>query len=479
MRLYIATGIMSSFLLLTTCGKQGEGNSSRDEYTPIASQTDIDALLNQTEKRVCLADFRPLLAGNETANEDARKLLGELMTDTPATIAEADFGVGYAYKTRRTALGFALQAYMASTDDLSLYEAVLDETATQYFRLTALSETAQRDLGKNATALARHITATDYWTDEYMTLFNTAVQMRAPEYLTQCIIFEQGGASRSRARSEFVKLAKDYDALVDFVAAGPAAEDLFWRGLEGPPPSPAFNTMIMRELSNASRDGVINPARYALMRDGNSPYLESDPTQPDVLLSVLTGEFEAISNHFKAQTFQTVAAELRAMTLLDQYGRILVGSALDLHLRDEESAKTVRAALWELISRTDASNTQRLKELLSTRVWFDDGIDGEGASFNAWLIAQHADKDPEFQRDVLARMQKVLDQGIVRKADYALLFDRVALKEERPQRYGSQGKCTEAGWEPFGLEDAERVDDLRAEMGLEPMTDYKSRFRCS
>jgi hypothetical protein len=43
---------------------------------------------------------------------------------------------------------------------------------------------------------------------------------------------------------------------------------------------------------------------------------------------------------------------------------------------------------------------------------------------------------------VLRSMEGLVPQGEVEGKDYALLYDRVAMMTGRPQRYGSQGKCT-------------------------------------
>ena len=49
-------------------------------------------------------------------------------------------------------------------------------------------------------------------------------------------------------------------------------------------------------------------------------------------------------------------------------------------------------------------------------------------------------------------------------SNYGYLFDRIAVAENRPQRYGTQGECRSPGrWEPNTLEYPDRVDALRAE----------------
>jgi hypothetical protein len=69
------------------------------------------------------------------------------------------------------------------------------------------------------------------------------------------------------------------------------------------------------------------------------------------------------------------------------------------------------------------------------------------------------------------------EDGQLEGQAYAYLFDRVAANTGRPQRFGTQGRCTsEAGWQPLPLERPGAVDELRRELGLEPMAEYRARF---
>lgn len=116
---------------------------------------------------------------------------------------------------------------------------------------------------------------------------------------------------------------------------------------------------------------------------------------------------------------------------------------------------------------TDKDNTEWLKADVAANGWFTRSATGERASSSAWLMAQHADNDRDFQRHVLALMEPLVAQGEVSGGNYGYLFDRIAVAENRPQRYGTQGRCTAPGvWEPFPLEDPDRVDALREESDI-------------
>lgn len=118
----------------------------------------------------------------------------------------------------------------------------------------------------------------------------------------------------------------------------------------------------------------------------------------------------------------------------------------------------------------DAKHTARLKEVIEAYGWPTVSLVGEEGASAAWLLAQHADADPNFQRRVLELMGPLIKTGEAKPSSYAYLWDRT----HTPQRYGTQGRCVAKGqWEPRAIELPEQVDTRRAEVGLPPMADYE------
>ena len=68
-------------------------------------------------------------------------------------------------------------------------------------------------------------------------------------------------------------------------------------------------------------------------------------------------------------------------------------------------------------------------------------------------------------------------QGETSPGNFAYLFDRVALSEGRPQRYGTQGECVAGEWTTKPIERPEEVDRLRAGVGLPPLEVYVAMGR--
>jgi hypothetical protein len=162
----------------------------------------------------------------------------------------------------------------------------------------------------------------------------------------------------------------------------------------------------------------------------------------------------------------SVGEELYRRTRAEQYGRNMMAALAAFPagpLRQQAFS-----AVWKRISAVDVDNTARAKTLLRTRDWFDDERDGDGAEFFGWLIVQHSDLEPGFQREVLNRMEKLLPSGRARRRNFAYLWDRVAIAEGRPQRYGTQYTCRDGRWALSPTEDLPKLDARRKEMGLEP-----------
>lgn len=117
----------------------------------------------------------------------------------------------------------------------------------------------------------------------------------------------------------------------------------------------------------------------------------------------------------------------------------------------------------------DATATAYLKQLLERYDWIDRQRFGPAVSQNAWLLVQHADDHPHFQSQVLERMSAYLDSGGIKKANYAYLWDRVAVNSGRPQRYGTQPiwECHDGKLDLQPLAEPEQVNQRRAEMGMD------------
>ena len=140
---------------------------------------------------------------------------------------------------------------------------------------------------------------------------------------------------------------------------------------------------------------------------------------------------------------------------------------LDMQEADQADRTGAPVEEWD-----DDARTARLAEMIEEHGWPTRSLVGDGGASAAWLIAQHSDLDVEFQERALELMRQAVDDGEADPTELAYLEDRVALNQGRPQTYGTQIACVDGRAEPAELVDPDRVEELRAEVGLQPMEDY-------
>jgi len=99
-----------------------------------------------------------------------------------------------------------------------------------------------------------------------------------------------------------------------------------------------------------------------------------------------------------------------------------------------------------------------------------------------WLLVQHADNTPAFQTASLDRYSALLKDGLGNPETWARLSDRVALNQEKKQRYGTHFSCVDGKAVPSPLLEPEMVDEERARLGLPPLEEFLAeitREQCS
>ena len=123
----------------------------------------------------------------------------------------------------------------------------------------------------------------------------------------------------------------------------------------------------------------------------------------------------------------------------------------------------------------DRKNTARLKEIVDRYGWPAKSLVGDDGARAAWLLVQHADKDPEFQKKCLALM-KQLPKGEVSGQHLAYLTDRVLVGEKKKQVYGTQCEIIKGEVKFRPIENEANVDKRRAEVGLPSLAEYKTQI---
>jgi hypothetical protein len=123
-------------------------------------------------------------------------------------------------------------------------------------------------------------------------------------------------------------------------------------------------------------------------------------------------------------------------------------------------------------------NAARLTAVIGEYGWPGRSLVGEDGARAAWLVLQHAIGHPDLQRRGLVLLQQAVVQGEVPAAEVAMLADRIAFFEGRPQRYGTQFDWNEQGeLAPWTIEDEAGVEERRREVGLPPLAEVTRRMR--
>lgn len=130
--------------------------------------------------------------------------------------------------------------------------------------------------------------------------------------------------------------------------------------------------------------------------------------------------------------------------------------------------------LTKRFKETDKYNREFLKQVIEKYGWPGKSLVGRAASQAAFLFAQHADLDTEFQKSCLEKM-KAMAEGEVSKQHIAMLTDRVLVHDGKKQLYGSQLSYVDGKLTPSPIEDEANVDARRKEMGMMPLADYIKR----
>jgi hypothetical protein len=164
-----------------------------------------------------------------------------------------------------------------------------------------------------------------------------------------------------------------------------------------------------------------------------------------------------------AHDVAALAEELTAMAAADhQYS---------VHANSDDPAEQLA---WR---RLTARHGDRLSAIMDEYGWPTADMVGEDVARAAWLIAQHADRQLDVQRRALKLMQQAVSAGSASPRDLAFLRDRTLVNEGRKQIYGTQIAGVKDGAPvPWPCEDPERMDELRAEVGIEPFDKYVAKF---
>jgi hypothetical protein len=129
-------------------------------------------------------------------------------------------------------------------------------------------------------------------------------------------------------------------------------------------------------------------------------------------------------------------------------------------------------SLFQEMQKLDSLNVIKVSRILDQRGWLGPDIVGKRGNQTLFLVIQHANLPVQLK--YLPMIREAVKNGKAIAADVAMLEDRVNIRQNKKQVYGSQvGRDNATGeFYVFPLEDPDHVDERRAQVGLGTMRDY-------
>jgi hypothetical protein len=124
------------------------------------------------------------------------------------------------------------------------------------------------------------------------------------------------------------------------------------------------------------------------------------------------------------------------------------------------------------VEAIDADNLLWLEKLMQTRGIPTAAEVGASGVRWAWLLVQHADRDPRLQAAAQPSFVERHESGDLPAEYLAKMTDRILLAEGKPQRFGTQFDWLSGKFNPKNAGDLAAIDARRNEIGLMPLADY-------
>jgi hypothetical protein len=162
---------------------------------------------------------------------------------------------------------------------------------------------------------------------------------------------------------------------------------------------------------------------------------------------------------------QNLADELKRMAKIDQIAAYI----------PQGKYKEMTSEQWDSFKDSVFTTHQiRIEEIFDKHGFVGYDLAGAEGSSNFWLMVQHSDHNPDFQKEVLEKMKIEVDKKNADSRNYGLLVDRVNLNNGQPQIYGTQVSYNVEICQAFSrtLFDSINVNKRRMEIGLQPLEEY-------
>lgn len=185
---------------------------------------------------------------------------------------------------------------------------------------------------------------------------------------------------------------------------------------------------------------------------------------------LLIANLASVQAQNKTSVDKSVVALLDTIYQEDQKHRLQIAEILKKSRTDADNIELV--ALLKIMNEKDSINLIKVEDILSKYGWLGADAIGDQGNKTLFLVIQHSNLKTQLK--YLPMMQEAVSCGKIKKKDFALLEDRIAVRQGARQVYGSQiYKDYNTGESyVYPLVEPEKVNARRAEVGLEPIEDY-------
>lgn len=103
---------------------------------------------------------------------------------------------------------------------------------------------------------------------------------------------------------------------------------------------------------------------------------------------------------------------------------------------------------------------------------------GKEGSEAAWLVIQHSIGRPEFMKKCAKLLENAVHENRASPVNLAYLMDRIAVFQEKPQKFGTQFDWDEHGeMSPQNFDDIHKVNERRKSIGLNTLEEQTQIIR--
>lgn len=164
---------------------------------------------------------------------------------------------------------------------------------------------------------------------------------------------------------------------------------------------------------------------------------------------------------------KALTTQLDSLYKEDQQYRLALGK-----LKREGAPKQSTDSITALLKQADSSNLVFVEKLIAKHGWITPQQAGFMGAQAVFLVIQHADL--KAQKKYYPLIKQAEKDGNILSSNVAILEDRIAVREGKPQPYGSQGyyDAEKKKTYVYPLKDLKNLDSLRKSMGLQPMKEY-------